>query len=329
MGGRAQQARGLPGGVLGFQEAVELLIRDLEAEVAETFPHEARILDLLDRARHPEERCVAFPEVSGEGILVRQTVPPDGCEAGPMASVEQGFVVDELHERVAPIEEDRLQHGGVGYSGRGATTPVGLPGPGAARNLPSLHRRRRRRHALRLLGARARAARMAHRRGDRARCRAHGGRRRRLSQRLVRECAGADHRAVRRCGRASERRPWLHHRQHRVQPPARARARRAARRRTAAGPALAPRAAQPRARRLRAPARRLGTRLARSSRSARACRRHHSGGHRAAGPLRARHHAQSAAPSPPARRVGARRDPGLGSAAGSHRARGRHASPLL
>jgi hypothetical protein len=72
------------------------------------------VLDLLDRPRHPEERLVPLAEVFGQRLDLGQPVPPDRGEAGAVAGAHQFRRVGELHQRVAPIEEDGFQHGSLG-----------------------------------------------------------------------------------------------------------------------------------------------------------------------------------------------------------------------
>src|SRR5439155_18286278 len=106
-------ARRRPGIVLGLEEAGELRVRDLDAEVAEKVPDEARILDLLDRARKPEEGQVRLGEVRGERVRLGHAVTADRREPGAMTGLEQRRLPLPAHERVAPVEEDRLDHRGL------------------------------------------------------------------------------------------------------------------------------------------------------------------------------------------------------------------------
>src|SRR5262249_3745048 len=99
----------------GLEEARELLLRHLDVEVPEALTHEGRILDLLDRPGNPEERLVALTKVSCEGIDIWQPVSPDSPQPGPMPGLDESRIVGEFHERVAQVEEDRFEHGGVGY----------------------------------------------------------------------------------------------------------------------------------------------------------------------------------------------------------------------
>jgi hypothetical protein len=52
----AELPSGLPRRVLGFEEPIELGVRELDAEAGEELSHHARILDLVKCARDPEER---------------------------------------------------------------------------------------------------------------------------------------------------------------------------------------------------------------------------------------------------------------------------------
>ena len=163
-----------------------------------------------------------------------------------MALDEQVVVPRELDERVVPVEENGLDHGVArvaawcgGSSGHcSPSTPVALLG----RFVFDLGRD----HALRPRGARADPARVADRRGDRARRRAHRPRRRRLPERELRQRARADHRAVRGRRRPAGRRARLAHRLGRLEHPARARRRDDRRRRREGRHALAALAARSR-----------------------------------------------------------------------------------
>ena len=93
----------------------------------------------------------------------------------------------------------------------------------SARDPPALRRGPRRDGRVRALRDRADPARVADRRGDRARSRAHGAGHRRLPERDLRERAGADHRAHRRPRGADRGRARLAHRLGDREPAARAR----------------------------------------------------------------------------------------------------------
>jgi hypothetical protein len=97
--------------VLGLQKAVELLVGDLHAEVPEQAADETGVLDLLDRARHPEHRLVVLAEVRGGPFDLGQVVPPERLEPRAVPRFDQRGVVRELHQRVAPVEENAPQHG--------------------------------------------------------------------------------------------------------------------------------------------------------------------------------------------------------------------------
>ena len=106
-------------------------------------------------------------------------------------------------------------------------------------------------------------ARVADRRGDGARSRAHRPRRRRLPERELRQRAGADHRAVRRRRRVARRRARLADRLGRLEHPARPRRGDDRGRRRQGRRALAPLAALRRVRRGRAAHDPVGARLER------------------------------------------------------------------
>jgi hypothetical protein len=109
---RSELARRCPGGVLGLEEATELVLGWLEPELAEELAHEARILELLERPGHPEERLVPLPEVRGDRVRGREPVAPDRLEPGPLPRRDELGVVREPHQGVAPVEEDRPNHAG-------------------------------------------------------------------------------------------------------------------------------------------------------------------------------------------------------------------------
>jgi hypothetical protein len=104
---RREHARRLPRAVLGLEEGVELLLVHLDLEVMEKPTHELRVLDLLDRPGRPEERLVLFAEVLRQlGLLVL----PDRGEPRAVTGRDELGGVHELHQRVAPVEQNRLQH---------------------------------------------------------------------------------------------------------------------------------------------------------------------------------------------------------------------------
>ena len=57
--------------MLGLEEQAQLLVGDLDPTAAEQLLDEAWILDLLERAGHPEERLVVLPEVRGHRVELR------------------------------------------------------------------------------------------------------------------------------------------------------------------------------------------------------------------------------------------------------------------
>ena len=109
---RTELARRLPRRVLGFEEPPELLVGDVQSQVAEELADEARVLDLLERPGHPEERLVVLAEIRRHLVRVRHAVAPERLDAGAVTCLEKLRLVGELHERVAPVEEDRAKHHG-------------------------------------------------------------------------------------------------------------------------------------------------------------------------------------------------------------------------
>ena len=108
MRGRAEHARGLPGCVLGLEKPRELVVRELSAEVGQRVADHARVLDLLDRAGYPEEWLEVLPEVGADLVGGREVVPLERREPGAEGPVHQLLVELEVHQRVAPVEEDCL-----------------------------------------------------------------------------------------------------------------------------------------------------------------------------------------------------------------------------
>ena len=102
--------RRLPGGVLGGEEAVELLVVEVDAEAAEELADHLRILDLVDRAGTEEQRQVVLPEDRRRLVRPRQVVALERGEPGPPARLEKLLVVGEVEERVPPVEEHGAQH---------------------------------------------------------------------------------------------------------------------------------------------------------------------------------------------------------------------------
>src|SRR4029453_4347485 len=73
---------------------------------------QARILDLVQRAGHPEERQVVLAEVLRQALDVEVAVSPQRRDTRAVAGFHPLAVELELHQGVAPIEEDRAQHPG-------------------------------------------------------------------------------------------------------------------------------------------------------------------------------------------------------------------------
>ena len=107
--------------MLGLEEASELLVRDLDREVTERLPDEARVLDLLERAGDPEEGLEVLSEVrvvesrppARAKLVSLQTCaqsrpeqrPSDGAEPSDCAG-SASYVARSPSRRVAPVEED-------------------------------------------------------------------------------------------------------------------------------------------------------------------------------------------------------------------------------
>src|SRR2546430_421868 len=66
--------RRVPGHMLGLEEAVQLLVRDLDAEIAEELTDKFGVLELLDRAGCPEEGLVPLAEVRRQALDLREVV---------------------------------------------------------------------------------------------------------------------------------------------------------------------------------------------------------------------------------------------------------------
>jgi len=105
-----EEPRGLPGRMLGFEKALELGAVDLDIEAPQTVADQLRVLDLLKRAGPPEERHVPLAETLGRVRMSGQAVAPGRREAGRPPRLEEGVVVFEAKERVAPVEKNRVDH---------------------------------------------------------------------------------------------------------------------------------------------------------------------------------------------------------------------------
>src|SRR5258708_12805316 len=99
-----ERARRTPGGMLGVEEAVELLAVDRPEEVAEF----GGIVGPRSGARFEERRECLGPEARAE--LVRLGAATERLEPGAMAGREQLVVPLELHQRPTPVEESPLHH---------------------------------------------------------------------------------------------------------------------------------------------------------------------------------------------------------------------------
>jgi hypothetical protein len=108
--GRPVLERRFPRGVLGGEEAIDLRVSQLDAELAEELPDHARVLDLLERVGRPEQRQVALPEPRSRHLGRRKAVAADRREPGRPARLEEVLVVGEVEERVAPVEKDGVRH---------------------------------------------------------------------------------------------------------------------------------------------------------------------------------------------------------------------------
>ncbi len=108
----AEEPGGLPGRVLGFEKALELGVVDLGIEASQAVADQLRVLDLLERAGLPEERHVPLPESLGRVRMSGQAAALDRREAGRPPCLEEGVVVFEAKERVAPVEKNRVDHVG-------------------------------------------------------------------------------------------------------------------------------------------------------------------------------------------------------------------------
>ena len=106
---RREPARRSPGGMLGLEKAAELVVVHVDAELAEEAAHLARVLDLLDDPGLEEARDVNVAKAVGD---TRDKLAPDRGEAGRVPCFEQIGLGRPLHERVAPVEQDRVEHRG-------------------------------------------------------------------------------------------------------------------------------------------------------------------------------------------------------------------------
>src|SRR5262249_51958751 len=100
----------IPSRVLGLEELCQLLVFDLDPEISEQLPDEPGVLELLDRARCPEERFVTLAKTRRHALHLRQIVAPERRKPGAVAGLDERLVVLEAHQGVTPIEEDRGRH---------------------------------------------------------------------------------------------------------------------------------------------------------------------------------------------------------------------------
>jgi Ca2+:H+ antiporter len=114
----AHAARRLPGRMLGAKEPPETLVRYLDAEVTENLPDERRILDLLECPRLEDPRQIDLPKACRHGHVVGQSFIPERSQAGLPTGLEELLVIREMEERVAPVEEDGVQHESKGRVSR-------------------------------------------------------------------------------------------------------------------------------------------------------------------------------------------------------------------
>ena len=96
--------------MLGLEETGQLLVVHLDPEVTEQLADEARVLELFNGPRRPEERFVALAKMRRHALDLRQVVTPERLESGAVAGLDESLVVDEADQGVAPIEEDRRRH---------------------------------------------------------------------------------------------------------------------------------------------------------------------------------------------------------------------------
>ncbi len=106
----AEHPRRCPRRVLGREEAIELVVTELDAEAAEQVANHPWVLDLLDRARHEEQRKVVLPEDRRRFLVAGQPIALERREAGLPARGEKLLVVGEVEERVPPVEQNGAQH---------------------------------------------------------------------------------------------------------------------------------------------------------------------------------------------------------------------------
>ena len=91
MGRRSEHTRRLPCLVLSLEKAPQLLVRDLDAEVRECLADHARILDLFQRPRDPEQGLELLAEVRANVVGGREVVLYD--RRNPLRIKRKPFVV--------------------------------------------------------------------------------------------------------------------------------------------------------------------------------------------------------------------------------------------
>src|SRR4029453_13788901 len=101
MGRVAQLPGGLPRRVLGLEERIELPVRELDVETPEELSDHARVLDLVERARDPEQRQGAVGKGRRRPLVAGKVIPVERGEAGLPPGLDERLVPCEVEEGVA------------------------------------------------------------------------------------------------------------------------------------------------------------------------------------------------------------------------------------
>ena len=94
--------------MLSEQVALELRVVHGDAGVREHLPDERCVLDLLRNLPVGEQRLRRVPRCERRrGVFARA----DRSESRARADLDEAVVPHEIHQRVTPVEEDRVEHG--------------------------------------------------------------------------------------------------------------------------------------------------------------------------------------------------------------------------
>ena len=146
MGRRAEHPCRLPCLVLGLEEAVELLVRDLDAEVRERLAGSGLGTRSPRAFRAPRTAARTSPgSAARTSSAGARSVAPESLQACAERRVHELLVEPELHQRVTPVEEDGAEHRDnlAAWRGKSSGAPSRLAPRHDRRGFPARPRRRR------------------------------------------------------------------------------------------------------------------------------------------------------------------------------------------